>query len=815
MASSQAGAPEPTAGRPALHVAGEPRRGDWQAGDTSSASREWLRALFDGAPDAILVADADTGLLIDVNVAAERLLGLPREKLIGTHYLELHPPDTRTAAARVFQQMASGNTNTTQLEVLTVDGRRVPVEIVGGAVAVAGGRRIVEGFFRDVTDRRRAAEALRRSEERYRQLFELEADAVLVMELPSDRIVDASRRAERLYGYTRDELLALRACDLSAEPEATARSCQARDTYVPLRLHRRKDGTQFPVEIAANYFEDGGSALRIAAIRDISARLQTEAAQQETARQLDTLLNNLPGFAFRCRNDRDWTLDYISRGVEQLTGYPASDFVENRVRSYSSIIDPADQERVWFEVQKALRSGGTYMVEYRIHTANGEVRWVWSKGTGLRTGDQVTALEGFVTDITERRRAMEERTRLQAQFLQAQKMESIGRLAGGVAHDFNNLLTVILGYSDMLLSDSPPPPQRADLEQIRKAGDRARTLTRQLLAFSRKQVLELRRINLNQVVSDFSDMLRRLIGEQILVQTVLDPELGWVNADASQVVQVILNLAVNARDAMPRGGILTIRTANVSRARHVSHPGDGLGPGEYVQLEVSDTGCGMDAEVQKHVFEPFFTTKEVGKGSGLGLATVYGIVQQHGGHVAFSSQSGQGTSFVVSLPRAAPASSAGESVSAAVVAAAGGSESILLVEDDDDVRQMASLFLRRYGYQVIEAASPTAAIRLASAAPRLDLVLTDVVMPEMDGREVCERVAAIRPGIRALYMSGYAREVISPQDMQTDGVVFVQKPFSAPVLASKVREALVSAPPAFRSRRSAGPGGPPRGDDGH
>ena len=209
------------------------------------------------------------------------------------------------------------------------------------------------------------------------------------------------------------------------------------------------------------------------------------------------------------------------------------------------------------------------MVEYRIHTANGEVRWVWSKGTGLRTGDQVTALEGFVTDITERRRAMEERTRLQAQFLQAQKMESIGRLAGGVAHDFNNLLTVILGYSDMLLSDSPPPPQRADLEQIRKAGDRARTLTRQLLAFSRKQVLELRRINLNQVVSDFSDMLRRLIGEQILVQTVLDPELGWVNADASQVVQVILNLAVNARDAMPRGGIL--RSVRRSfRARHVA-----------------------------------------------------------------------------------------------------------------------------------------------------------------------------------------------------------------------------------------------------
>ena len=797
MTPSHASVPRPEGGSPSIPGAPAASGPGRQVDGKGAVTHEWLNALFEAAVDAILVADAESGLLVDVNPAAMRLMGLPRERIVGRHYLELHPPELHEQAADAFRRMVSGEATTAVLAVLASDGRRVPVEIVGGVTTGLAGRRIIGGFFRDVTERRRAAEALERSEERYRQLFELEADAVVLVDVETRAVVDANRRAEHLYGYTREELLRLHSPDLSAEPEKTERTLCERELHVPLRRHRRKDGTILPVEIVTTYFMEAGRTLQVAAIRDVSARLAAEAAQREAMRQHAALLNNLPGYAFRCRNDRDWTVEYISLGVETVTGYPASDFVGNRVRSYGSIVEAADQERVWTSVQTAVQTHRSYVVEYRIRHASGAIRWLWEKGIGIEKDGQVVALEGFATDVTERRRAGEERRRLQAQLLQAQKMESIGRLAGGVAHDFNNLLTVILGYSDMLLSDSLTTAQRGDLEQVRKAGDRARALTSQLLAFSRKQILEIRRVNLNQVITDFSQMLSRLIGEQIAVQTELDPALGWVDADPSQITQVLLNLAVNARDAMPRGGTLTLRTANLSLDGNEGQTGFSLPPGEYVRLEVTDTGCGMDEETQKHVFEPFFTTKEVGRGSGLGLATVYGIVQQHGGHVWFHSRAGEGTTFLVCLPRAAAVATPVEAVSPGAVC--GGSESILLVEDDQDVRQMAALFLRRYGYDVVAAGSPGDAVRLAAEMPHLDLLVTDLIMPELNGREVYERVAAVRPGIRVLYMSGYAREVISHHGVLDGGIVFLQKPFSAPVLAGKVREALAQPVGAFLS----------------
>ena len=369
-------------------------------------------------------------------------------------------------------------------------------------------------------------------------------------------------------------------------------------------------------------------------------------------------------------------------------------------------------------------------------------------------------------------------------------METVGRLAGGVAHDFNNLLTVILGYCDMLLEDDSGPDARPYVQQIRRAGERARDLTRQLLAFSRRQVMQWRRVSLNRLILEHHEMVTRLLREDVTVETDLAPDVGVANGDVSQLAQVVMNLVANARDAMSAGGVLTISTRNVEVARSPDLAATGPRAGSYVLMAVSDTGCGMDAETQKHVFEPFFTTKGVGQGSGLGLPTVYGIVQQHGGHIGFESQTGQGTTFRIWLPRLEAAAVPGGRASAVLTPAGPGMETVLLVEDDAGVREMAKAFLERYGYRVLSAAFPSAALRLAAEPGPIDLLLTDVIMPEANGRDLYERVLALRPGIKALFMSGYARDVLSREGRLDEGLYFVPKPFTAATLAAKVREAL-------------------------
>jgi signal transduction histidine kinase len=394
---------------------------------------------------------------------------------------------------------------------------------------------------------------------------------------------------------------------------------------------------------------------------------------------------------------------------------------------------------------------------------------------------------------------VEERTRelsqAQDQLRQAQKMEAVGRLAGGVAHDFNNLLTAITGYSDLLMSDlAEGDPRRADLEQIKHAADRAAGLTRQLLAFSRRQVLQPRVLDLNVVITDVEKMLRRVIGEDIDLVTIPGSALGRVKADPGQLDQVILNLAVNARDAMPEGGKLTIETANVEldgayALRHIA-----VRPGPYVMLAVSDTGCGMDAEILARLFEPFFTTKEVGKGTGLGLATVYGIVTQSGGSISVYSEPGRGTTFKMYLPRVK------EAVETRVVVASPdtpvrGSETILVVEDEEAVRSLARLVLERKGYTVLEARHGTEALRVSERHEGpIALVLTDLVMPGLGGRELAGRLATVRPDTKVLYMSGYTDNAIVHQGVLDAGAAFLSKPFTPDALARKVREVL-DAPP--------------------
>jgi signal transduction histidine kinase/CheY-like chemotaxis protein len=423
-------------------------------------------------------------------------------------------------------------------------------------------------------------------------------------------------------------------------------------------------------------------------------------------------------------------------------------------------------------------------VEFRLRLASGEIRWMLSKASPiLNERGHVHRIGGFAVDVTERRHA-EDRSH------HAQKLEAVAQLAGGVAHDFNNLLTVILSYTAILVDQlGPDHPLRHDVDEIKRAGERGATLTRQLLAFSRQQSLQPRRINLNEIVGATETMLRRLVGNDIELQTVLAPDLADVVADPGQLEQVIINLAVNARDAMPRGGTLTVETLNVTLG---DRPADGPWPSAptHVMLAVTDTGVGMDEPTQSHIFEPFFTTKSAGKGIGLGLATVHGIVQQSGGTIRVTSEPAAGTSIRIHFPRAAEkrTPSAADAGPAVPERAA---ETILLVEADQRVRAVVAASLRRYAYHVLEVESAAEALRLsAQHADRIRLMVTDIVMPEIDGRELADRARRLCPGLKVLFMSGYSDRSVVSHALLGTGTAFIDKPVTPERLARRVREVL-------------------------
>jgi two-component system, cell cycle sensor histidine kinase and response regulator CckA len=430
----------------------------------------------------------------------------------------------------------------------------------------------------------------------------------------------------------------------------------------------------------------------------------------------------------------------------------------------------------------------TVDLETRWRRPDGKPLWMYLNASLVQdTAGEPLYLLLYLRDITERKS-------LEDQLRQAQKMEAVGQLAGGIAHDFNNLLTAILGSTELLLADTPPDdPRREDVQEISRSAHRAAALVRQLLAYSRKQVLQPRRVDLNAIVREMGAMLRRVVGEPIELRLDLDPGLGHVTADPGQLEQVIANLGVNARDAMPRGGTLTITTSNVT-GRGVTAPADeGLSAaGPLVSLAVTDTGIGMDDEVRGRLFEPFFTTKELGRGTGLGLATVYGIVRQSGGHIQVRSRPGEGSSFTVYLPRAeAPRPARGALAAAAPVS--GGSETVLVAEDEEAVRHLVCRVLRAKGYRVLEARHAEAALDLAAAtAEPIDLLVSDLVMPGLGGRALADRLLNLRPALRVLFITGYAPEAVERQGRLPAGHGLLEKPFTADQLAHKVRETLTA-----------------------
>jgi len=510
---------------------------------------------------------------------------------------------------------------------------------------------------------------------------------------------------------------------------------------------------------------------------------QAEEALRESEEKYRTILESIEDGYFEV--DLTGNFKFFNDSMCKIRGYSKDELIVMNNRDY---MDPETSKKVYEIFNRVYKTGESVKgVEWESIRKDGSKIYSESSISLMKDSkDQPIGFQGIVRDITERKN-------LEKQLIQSQKMEAVGRLAGGVAHDFNNLMTIVIGNADMLLmSLTKDDPLREDVEEIKKAGGRSTSLTRQLLAFSRRQVLQPMVLNLNTVLAETDKMLRRLIGEDLEMATILESELGKVNIDPGQVEQVIMNLAINARDAMPGGGKFTIETANVDLDREYAHKKGvmELQPGPYVMLAISDKGIGMDKETQSQIFDPFFTTKPKAKGTGLGLSTVYGIVKQSGGYIWVYSEPGQGTTFKIYLPRVQgeEASLKKEPVPKELLQ---GSETVLMVEDDEAVRNFSKKVLKRSGYNILEAQDGEEALMVSRAHEGpIHLLLTDVVMPKMSGRELADRLQELRPETKVLFMSGYTDNAIIRHGTLRSDVNFMQKPFTPELLSQRIRRIL-------------------------
>ncbi|MHB8066917.1 MAG: ATP-binding protein [Desulfobaccales bacterium] len=523
--------------------------------------------------------------------------------------------------------------------------------------------------------------------------------------------------------------------------------------------------------------------------REIERR-QSEEDLRRSEEKYRVLVNQVPAVVYK--GYLDWSLDCFDDKIEKITGYSKEDFNSRRV-TWLDLIFPEDIEQARKRFAEAGQNDRFCLNECRIRKKSGEVCWIQLRNQIIDdSAGNPDYISGVFFDITDRKQ-------LEDQLAHAQKMEAVGLLAGGIAHDFNNLLSAIMGYSEILMLDlKVDEPLYQCAEEVMKAADQGAALTKKLLAFSRKQILQPRLIDLNAIVTDMDKMLRRLLGEDLDLETYYAANLGLVKADPGQIEQILMNLAVNARDAMPEGGKLTIETASVYLDESYAQSHAEVSAGPYVMMAVTDNGAGMDPERLSHIFEPFFTTKECGKGTGLGLAMVYGIVKQSGGHIWVYSEPGQGTTFKVYFPRAGEGSlPLAPQPARTRILPITGKETILLVEDDTVLQGLVTRALRKYGYTVWEAANGKEALAICEKEKGpVHLLLTDVVMPQMGGRELAERLVPLRPGIKVLYMSGYTTNAVVHHGVLDAGINFIQKPVKILSLIQKVREVLESEAPS-------------------
>jgi PAS domain S-box-containing protein len=790
-------------------------------------SERRFRGLFDTASDAILVVD-EQAHYIDANGAAERLTGYTREELLHLGVPDLTPEPSRNESLPLYRQFTAQGEMSGECQLLRKGGGIVEVEFAANRV----GEGRYQSVLRDVTERKRTHAFLSSVVAVQQEVATAELNLQALMNLIADRAQQLTGAGGAAIELVEGDELVYRAATGMVAPHVGLRrnraasfsglcvrsdevlSCDDADNdprvdreacrriglrsmiVVPLHHQRRAVGVLKVCSSEVRAFNEAhrevlqlmagllaAALVRSAAFDAERARVvERTAALQETEERFHLFVEGVKDYAIIMLDSQGRVVSW-NAGAERLKGYTAEEILGRHFASFY----PAEAVQTG-KPDRALAAAAARETSeeegWRVRK-DGTRFWASVLLTALRDG--AGTLRGFANvtrDITERK-ALEE------QYQQAQKMEAVGHLAAGVAHDFNNLLTIISGFSEMMLTALPAgDPNRGLIQSIYQAGERAALLTRQLLAFSRKQVIEPRVLDLNEVVGNAEKMLRRLIGEDVRLATVLAPNLDRIKADPGQVEQVIINLAVNARDAMPQGGRLTIETSNVELDENYARSHAEVKPGRHVMLAVTDTGSGMTEEVQRHVFEPFFTTKGPGKGTGLGLATVFGIVKQSGGHVWVYSEVGRGTTFKVYFPsveEVAPARGSEESRPTAP----SGTGTVLLVEDDKQVRGMTRFALQSFGYTVLEAQDGEEALRVAQAhSGAIDLLITDVVMPGIGGRRLAEALSRFRPGIKVLYVSGYTDDAVVRHGVLETEVAFLQKPFAMATLATKVRDVL-------------------------
>jgi two-component system, cell cycle sensor histidine kinase and response regulator CckA len=759
-------------------------------------------AALQSAANAILITD-NKGTITWANPAFTALTGYTLEEALGqnTRILKSGEHDA-SFYETLWKTVLSGNVWRGELVNLRKDGTRYFEEQTITPVLNEAGEAVnFIAIKQDVTARKRAEQEMARLNTEIQghrdRLNNILANVPGVVweawgqpDAATQQIEFVNDYVETMLGYSVEEWLSTPNFWLSIvhpdDKEGTARDAaehfgSAKSTAKQEFRWVAKDGRVLWVE--ANFAvitDDKGQPVGLRGVTtDISERKRMGEALRETYETLQSLIQTSPLAIIA--HDLQGRVKAWNPAAERIFGWSEQEVIGRK--------NPAIPVNGWVEYEDAidvLRHGGTLNnIERKRLTKDGSLIDASISVAPLRDPQgAICGTVAVIADITQQKMLEEE-------FRQSQKMEAVGRLAGGLAHDFNNLLTAITGYSELAIrSLKPGDPLLEDLEEIKKAGNSAAALTRQLLAFSRRQLLQPKVFHLNSVVSELEKMLKRLIGEDIKLSTVLDPELGNVKADAGQIEQVIMNLAVNARDAMPKGGKLIIETANVDLDGEYTGHHLSVTPGPYVMLAVTDTGSGMDPKTQERIFDPFFTTKELGKGSGLGLSMVYGIVKQSHGNIWVYSEVGRGTTFKIYLPRV----SEGEPEykrSREPEKTLRGSETVLLAEDEERVRKLARKALESYGYQVLEAANGGAALLICERHQGpIHQLLTDVVMPEMSGHELVDRLAQLRPDMKVLYMSGYIDNFTMSQRGLDEHANFIQKPFSPDALARKVREVL-------------------------
>lgn len=749
------------------------------------ASENRFYELFDNANDIIYTTDL-SGNFTSLNKAGEQISGYSRDEFLKMHFAQVVAAEYLDIARRTseFAEDKLGGT-VYELQIITKDKRPVLIEVNTRFVKLDGNPIGIQGIAR--LTRKQEEKILRETEARFRAVTENSRDAIIIVDCQS-QILFANTACEKQFGYKNSELVGQSITMLMPEPlrELHLRGFQR---YLETNVKKlnwnsievvglKNDQSEFPFEIAFSEFEIKSERFFSGTIRDLTERKQAEQALRKSEEQFRSLYENAPLGIYRSTPDgrilmaNPAILRMINFTLEEVL---AQNFNEKTVEAKS--------KRRWFQ-EKIEREGEIKGYETIWLRRDGTPVFVRENARCVRAPDNtVLYYEGTVEDISGRRQ-------LEEQLRQAQKMEAVGQLAGGVAHDFNNILTIITGYSDLTLRRLPlDDPLRRNVQEVIKAGDRATTLTKQLLAFSRKQILAPKILNLNAVVADMNEMLRRLIGEDIDFVSILDPELGSIEADRGQIEQVLLNLVVNARDAMPNGGQLIMQTAIVNNEEVFTQIEKVNQPEQFVMLTISDSGVGIDAATRERIFEPFFTTKE--SGTGLGLSTTYGIVKQSGGQIKVFSEKGAGTTFKIYFPLVFNKARGFVVPATEKSAFLGGMETILLVEDEEPVRELIKNVLQSNGYQVLAAETPSVALAICESHQQtIQLVLTDVIMPQMNGQELVQKAIKLHPEMKILYMSGYTNTGIVEQGILAEKTNFIQKPFEPKALGLKVRETL-------------------------